>query len=76
MNPFRIRLLALAALAAVASVGFPAQAARAATVSMPTTTGPVSFDTARFASSIASGPSGPYGCFTAGTLDGCSSAVL
>jgi hypothetical protein len=56
--------------------------ALAGTVIMPTRDGPRQFDSSSFASAIQAGPSGAYGCFTAGTLshsctvDSLQSAVL
>lgn len=59
--------------AGVAAAG----SAMAADVTMPTTTGPQSFDSNAFASSILSGPAGgAFGCFTGGALSACTPASL
>ena len=48
----------------------------AATVSMPTSHGNRDFDSAAFAFATLAGPSGEFGCFTAGMLSACSQAAL
>lgn len=48
----------------------------ASTVSMPTSQGNRDFDSNAFAFAMLAGPSGEFGCFTAGTLSACSPAAL
>ena len=48
----------------------------AATVSMPTSQGSRDFDSNAFAFATLAGPSGEFGCFTAGMLSACSPAAL
>jgi hypothetical protein len=63
-------------LAAAVGLWLSAGSARAETLSMPTSQGPVDFDSASFAYALLAGPDGSYGCFTAGTLSACTPATL
>ncbi len=69
---FAHTLRGLAALLAFGALG----AAQASPVVMPTNTGTVTLDSSQFASSILSGPSGEFACFTGGAVSACNAATL
>ena len=71
--PRRSRPILMASMAALL---FSASTALAATVSMPTPQGSRAFDSDAFAFATLAGPSGEFGCFTAGVLSACSPASL
>jgi PEP-CTERM motif len=60
----------------LAGLGLAVSHALAVPVSMPTPQGDRVFDSASFASAFVAAPSGPFACFSAGSLSACTPASL